>query len=87
MDFGWGNMNYGGGMGMRMGMGTPMRFEEQYHCYSMAYAEKAHLEVSESIRNIRSKRRIRWFDFDFEFQHLNIFIFQKNYHEHPLKTD
>jgi hypothetical protein len=34
--------NYGGGMGM----GMPMRFEEQYHCYSMAYAEKAHLEVS-----------------------------------------
>lgn len=37
-------------MGMGMGMGLPMRFEEQYHCYSMAYAEKAHLEVSQRIR-------------------------------------
>lgn len=25
------------------------RFEEQYHCYSMAYADKAHLEVSTLI--------------------------------------
>ena len=28
----------GGGFG-------PRRFEEQYHCYSVAYADKAHLEV------------------------------------------
>ena len=28
----------GGGFGQR-------RFEEQYHCYSVAYADKAHLEV------------------------------------------
>ena len=26
--------------------GFPRRFEEQYHCYSVAYADKAHLEVS-----------------------------------------
>ena len=25
--------------------GFPQRFEEQYHCYSVAYADKAHLEV------------------------------------------
>lgn len=30
------------------GMGFPAqrRFEEQYHCYSVAYADKTHLEVS-----------------------------------------
>lgn len=30
-----------------MGGGYPpaRRFEEQYHCYSVAYADKAHLEV------------------------------------------
>ena len=27
------------------GFGAPRRFEEQYHCYSVAYADKAHLEV------------------------------------------
>ena len=32
--------------GMMMGGGfAPRRFEEQYHCYSVAYADKAHLEV------------------------------------------
>jgi hypothetical protein len=36
MNFGWGG-NFGG---------LPSRFEEQYHCYSMACAEKGHLEVS-----------------------------------------
>jgi hypothetical protein len=25
--------------------GVPQRFEEQYHCYSVAYADKPHLEV------------------------------------------
>lgn len=36
----------GGGLG---GGGFPPRqvFEEQYHCYSVAYADKAHLEVRE----------------------------------------
>lgn len=28
-----------------MGMPVPQRFEEQYHCYSMACADKGHLEV------------------------------------------
>jgi hypothetical protein len=37
---GWG---FVGGRG-----GFPQRFEEQYHCYSVAYADKAHLEVRES---------------------------------------
>lgn len=32
----------GGGMG---GYPSARRFEEQYHCYSVAYADKAHLEV------------------------------------------
>lgn len=38
------NMNFGFGFG---GIGGPMpsKFEEQYHCYSVAYADKSHLEV------------------------------------------
>ena len=36
-----------GGVGGGLGGGFPPRqvFEEQYHCYSVAYADKAHLEV------------------------------------------
>jgi hypothetical protein len=30
--------------------GIPQRFEEQYHCYSVAYADKPHLEVSVRVR-------------------------------------
>jgi hypothetical protein len=36
----WGGFGMGGGFPARQG------FEEQYHCYSVAYADKAHLEVS-----------------------------------------
>ena len=36
----WG---FGGMMGG--GAALPSRFEEQYHCYSAAVADKAHLEV------------------------------------------
>lgn len=39
MNYGWGG-SYGG---------MPSRFEEQYHCYSMAYAEKGHLEGGDKI--------------------------------------
>lgn len=39
----WGGP-FGIGAAHMMRMGD--RFEEQYHCYSMAYADKAHLEVS-----------------------------------------
>jgi len=39
MNFGW-----GGAFG-----GMPQRFDEQYHCYSMAYAEKGHLEGGDKI--------------------------------------
>ena len=28
------------------GWGFGQRFEEQYHCYSVAYVDKPHLEVS-----------------------------------------
>ena len=40
----WGGFGAGGyGAG---GFGaTSRRFEEQYHCYSVAYADKSHLEV------------------------------------------
>lgn len=41
---------FGGFGGMGMGMGPPRRFEEQYHCYSVAYADKSHLEVSVVVR-------------------------------------
>jgi hypothetical protein len=37
---GWGG--FAGGMG---GYGGNRRFEEQYHCYSVAYADKSTLEV------------------------------------------
>ncbi len=41
----WGGpFGIGGAHMMRMGD----RFEEQYHCYSMAFADKAHLEVNMS---------------------------------------
>jgi len=34
----------GGGFGASP-FGSNRRFEEQYHCYSVAYAGKSHLEV------------------------------------------
>lgn len=36
---------FGGGFG-----GGSRRFEEQYHCYSVAYADKSQLEVSNKVR-------------------------------------
>ncbi len=41
--FGGGYGSYGGSYGG--GYGSNRRFEEQYHCYSVAYADKPHLEV------------------------------------------
>ena len=41
--FGGGYGSYGGSYGG--GYGGNRRFEEQYHCYSVAYADKPHLEV------------------------------------------
>ena len=38
---GWGG--FAGGMGGQYGGNR--RFEEQYHCYSVAYADKSNLEV------------------------------------------
>lgn len=38
-------MNWGFNLPTR----SPQRFEEQYHCYSMAYADKAHLEGGDKI--------------------------------------
>ena len=38
------------GWGMGGGGFAPRRFEEQYHCYSVAYADKAHLEVRAFVR-------------------------------------
>ena len=46
MFFGGPGGGFGGGLPMGAGgMMMPRRFEEQYHCYSVAYADKAHLEV------------------------------------------
>jgi hypothetical protein len=42
---GWGGGFGGSGFGAA-GYGSNRRFEEQYHCYSVAFADKAHLEVS-----------------------------------------
>jgi hypothetical protein len=41
----WG---FGGGGYGAAGFATNRRFEEQYHCYSVAYADKSHLEVRQS---------------------------------------
>lgn len=38
-----------GGFGAGAMGGMPQRFEECYHCYSVAYADKSHLEVSPVI--------------------------------------
>jgi len=40
MSFGWGGF---------AGAPMPSRFDEQYHCYSVAYADKAHLEGGDKI--------------------------------------
>jgi len=37
------------GWGFNMPTRQPQRFEDQYHCYSMAYADKAHLEGGDKI--------------------------------------
>ena len=37
------------------GGGAPQRFEECYHCYSVAYADKSHLEES-----LQSGSRTAW---------------------------
>uniref|UniRef100_A0A7S4HI96 Uncharacterized protein n=1 Tax=Odontella aurita TaxID=265563 RepID=A0A7S4HI96_9STRA len=37
------------GWGFTGRAGLPQRFEEQYHCYSVAYADKAHLEGGDKI--------------------------------------
>jgi hypothetical protein len=47
---GWGFS--GGGYGA--GFGSSRRFEEQYHCYSVAYADKPQLEVR--VQNYRGRR-------------------------------
>lgn len=39
----------GWGFGGAGGYGAPQVFEEQYHCYSVAYADKAHLEKGDKI--------------------------------------
>jgi len=44
---GWGFA--GGGYGAGGGFPRSGRFEEQYHCYSVAYADKAHLEKGDKI--------------------------------------
>jgi ubiquitin fusion degradation protein 1 len=50
---------FGGGFGGGFGM-SGRRFEEQYHCYSVAYADKSQLEVSGTPRSNFGRRR---FDF------------------------
>jgi hypothetical protein len=47
-NWGLGGLGGGGGGGGFQG-GARQKFEEQYHCYSVAFAEKPHLEVRERI--------------------------------------
>lgn len=42
-------MSFGGFGGFGGLGGMPTRFEEQYHCYSVAYADKSHLEGGDKI--------------------------------------
>jgi hypothetical protein len=44
MMHGWGGFS-GGNFGAGGYGGSARRFEEQYHCYSVAYADKSRLEV------------------------------------------
>eukprot|EP00550_Attheya_septentrionalis_P003246 CAMPEP_0198288108 /NCGR_PEP_ID=MMETSP1449-20131203/6728_1 /TAXON_ID=420275 /ORGANISM="Attheya septentrionalis, Strain CCMP2084" /LENGTH=421 /DNA_ID=CAMNT_0043986211 /DNA_START=94 /DNA_END=1362 /DNA_ORIENTATION=+ len=37
------------GWGFAGGAGIPRKFEEQYHCFSVAYADKPHLEAGDKI--------------------------------------
>ena len=48
--FGGGYGSYGGGFGGNR------RFEEQYHCYSVAYADKPHLEVRSVVYHLLLSR-------------------------------
>ena len=50
-----------GAVGGGFGGGFPPRqvFEEQYHCYSVAYADKAHLEVRAWVRWVHFLRLTR----------------------------
>jgi hypothetical protein len=54
MMHGWGFGGMPGGFG-----GRRQVFEEQYHCYSVAYADKMHLEVSltgdDTIRHLKAR--------------------------------
>ena len=52
MMHGWG---LGGGGGFP-GHHQRARFEETYHCYSVAFADKAHLEVSLSCDHVPQLR-------------------------------
>jgi hypothetical protein len=47
----WGIGRGGGGGGFPGFHQAPQRFEETYHCYSVAFADKPHLEVRFSIEN------------------------------------
>lgn len=50
-----------GGFGAGAMGGMPQRFEECYHCYSVAYADKSHLEVSlESSSHLGSIHANPW---------------------------
>jgi hypothetical protein len=40
-----------GGLGGRF-PAVRQKFEEQYHCYSVAFAEKPHLEVRTSVMSL-----------------------------------
>lgn len=52
---GGGGMHGGGGGGGFAGLMGRQIFEEQYHCYSVAYADKSQLEVSTVLYNSRKE--------------------------------
>ncbi len=58
--FGGGYGSYGGYGG---GFGGNRRFEEQYHCYSVAYADKPHLEVRSIASSVLIEEFVSFIDF------------------------
>jgi hypothetical protein len=60
MPGGWGGFGgIGGGLGGGAGGYPAMRrFEEQYHVYSVAFADKSHLEVSVCVPSTKSQQSL-----------------------------
>ena len=84
---GWGDLMVGGGGGNGrfggMDMNSNMRrFEEQYHCYSVAFADKAHLEVRlrQRIYIFTQNKIVCWGKNNLQFLNEIVFLFLHAHH-------